>query len=460
MNHLTLIFFIDLAVAIAFIPSEHQAAYSDDAGLLQQDKIDEIVSQATKAVVGIAFEDGFDSSGVIISKDGLVLSHCHHIASLSFSIGNAVLPRKIPVVLDDGTEVEAKLLLTHRDTHGLVEYSLLRLIGDREWPYLEISTEDIPAAGSWCLHFGHPFGWKKSRQSVPRLGLVALANRGGIASTCLIAPGDSGGPLVDMHGKIIGITTGGSGWKRTDATFHINATIVRSNPLALESESAALEKEVHTVRNPRILLTPPRLVLPNSSRITVQILSGEAVVALGTIVDRSGLVVTKLSEIEKDVKILLPDKRAVNCQLVAASPKHDLALLRVPESGLAETHFSAEKIKRGMVVVSCTISPDEFTMGIVGDDRLLEIRANDYQAWPDLKTGELSRRRSDFQSVFVHDCAIQPNACGGPVTDIDGRLQGVNIACAGRDATYAIPIAKVLEFVEKNKRASAIENKP
>ena len=53
--------------------------------------------------------------------------------------------------------------------------------------------------------------------------------------------------------------------------------------------------------------------------------------------------------------------------------------------------------------------------------------------------GDLSHRRSGFPSVFQHDSYLQPEQCGGPVVNLDGEVVGLNIARAGRVATYAIP---------------------
>ena len=50
-----------------------------------------------------------------------------------------------------------------------------------------------------------------------------------------------------------------------------------------------------------------------------------------------------------------------------------------------------------------------------------------------------SERRSEFPLVFQHDTPLVPEQCGGPVTDLDGRVVGINIARGGRVASYAIP---------------------
>ncbi|MBI1247212.1 PDZ domain-containing protein [bacterium] len=63
--------------------------------------------------------------------------------------------------------------------------------------------------------------------------------------------------------------------------------------------------------------------------------------------------------------------------------------------------------------------------------------------------GDLSQRRSGFPSVFQHDSYLQPEQCGGPICNLDGQVVGLNIARAGRVATYAIPGAELSKAVTK-----------
>jgi serine protease Do len=65
------------------------------------------------------------------------------------------------------------------------------------------------------------------------------------------------------------------------------------------------------------------------------------------------------------------------------------------------------------------------------------------------EAGELSPRRSGFPEVIVHDSVLAPEHCGGPIIDISGRIVGINIARAGRHATYAIPSTSVLELTRR-----------
>jgi serine protease Do len=53
--------------------------------------------------------------------------------------------------------------------------------------------------------------------------------------------------------------------------------------------------------------------------------------------------------------------------------------------------------------------------------------------------GDLSRRRMGFKTVIQHDTVLIPSDCGGPLIDLDGNVIGINIARAGRVASYAVP---------------------
>jgi serine protease Do len=60
-----------------------------------------------------------------------------------------------------------------------------------------------------------------------------------------------------------------------------------------------------------------------------------------------------------------------------------------------------------------------------------------------------SQRRSEFPLVFQHDTPLVPEQCGGPVTDLDGNVVGINIDRGGRVASYAIPAQHVQMLVRE-----------
>ncbi|MCH2180035.1 MAG: PDZ domain-containing protein [Mariniblastus sp.] len=60
------------------------------------------------------------------------------------------------------------------------------------------------------------------------------------------------------------------------------------------------------------------------------------------------------------------------------------------------------------------------------------------------RLGAIPNRRADeFPVVFQHDCPLLPEQCGGPVTDLEGNVIGINIARNNRSASYAIPSSHV-----------------
>lgn len=60
---------------------------------------------------------------------------------------------------------------------------------------------------------------------------------------------------------------------------------------------------------------------------------------------------------------------------------------------------------------------------------------------------ELSDTRDGFPLALQHDCPIEPNACGGPLVNLDGEIVGINIARAGRIKSYALPSHVIQELL-------------
>src|SRR5262249_10159628 len=68
--------------------------------------------------------------------------------------------------------------------------------------------------------------------------------------------------------------------------------------------------------------------------------------------------------------------------------------------------------------------------------------------------GALSRRAEGFESAVQHDTGLQPWQCGGPVINLEGKAVGLNIARAGRVASYALPGALVQRLTDELKKQS------
>lgn len=73
----------------------------------------------------------------------------------------------------------------------------------------------------------------------------------------------------------------------------------------------------------------------------------------------------------------------------------------------------------------------------------------DRQAKQNLMAGPLSVRSGGFNHALQHDTVLRPEDCGGPVTDMSGRVIGLNIARAGRVETYTLPTSAIRPILSK-----------
>ncbi|MBM4005003.1 MAG: PDZ domain-containing protein [Planctomycetes bacterium] len=96
----------------------------------------------------------------------------------------------------------------------------------------------------------------------------------------------------------------------------------------------------------------------------------------------------------------------------------------------------------------------ELTMQAVMSDRAAGPRSEraDFQNG---LGGKLSDRRAGFPLVIPHDSVLRPNECGGPLVNLDGRTVGVNIARAGRVASYALPASVLMPAIAEMKSTIA-----
>lgn len=62
--------------------------------------------------------------------------------------------------------------------------------------------------------------------------------------------------------------------------------------------------------------------------------------------------------------------------------------------------------------------------------------------------GPRNSRLSGFDAVLQHDTVLEPDQCGGPLVDSQGRIVGLNIARAGRVVSFALPNRIVQPLVE------------
>jgi serine protease Do len=153
--------------------------------------IRKVVDQVTHCVVAVQVR-GAQGSGVIVSKDGYVLTAGH----VSGRPG-----AQVSFILHDGRRVQGVSLGRNRD----IDSGLCKITDEGEWPCVERGESGSLQPGSWCLALGHPLGYQRNRAPVVRIGRVVSSTSEVVRTDCALVSGDSGGPLFDMQGRVIGI---------------------------------------------------------------------------------------------------------------------------------------------------------------------------------------------------------------------------------------------------------------
>lgn len=132
-------------------------------------------------------------SGVIVSKDGLILTAGHVLAATG---------EELTITLPGGREVRGKSL--GRDMNR--DAALAQITEPGEYPFAEMAPADSVEEGEWVLALGHPGGYDPFRGAPLRVGrLWESDSKSYYRSDCTVSGGDSGGPLFDLDGRVIGI---------------------------------------------------------------------------------------------------------------------------------------------------------------------------------------------------------------------------------------------------------------
>ncbi|MDE0483560.1 MAG: trypsin-like peptidase domain-containing protein [Candidatus Poribacteria bacterium] len=143
-------------------------------------------------------------SGVIISKDGYILTNHHVIEDAE----------KIRVAIADGREFDAHIL----GFDFFSDLALLKVNTKEDLPEIKWGDSGDLLIGEWALAIGNPFGLSiGNAQPTVTVGIVSATQRSLavdnrfyealIQTDASVNPGNSGGALVNVHGELIGINT-------------------------------------------------------------------------------------------------------------------------------------------------------------------------------------------------------------------------------------------------------------
>ncbi|MFH1259779.1 MAG: Do family serine endopeptidase [Elusimicrobiota bacterium] len=136
-------------------------------------------------------------TGVIVSKDGYVLTNNHVVQGAD----------KVTVKLSDGRNFTAQIVGSDPKT----DLAVIR-IKAANLPLASLGDSDKLQVGEWAIALGQPFGLTHTLTA----GIISAKGRSGfgaatyedfIQTDASINPGNSGGPLVNIDGEVIGINT-------------------------------------------------------------------------------------------------------------------------------------------------------------------------------------------------------------------------------------------------------------
>jgi serine protease Do len=271
--------------------------------------------------------------------------------------------------------------------------------------------------------------------------------------------------------------------------------------------------------------------------------------ALGAVIDSSGLVVTKASELPPgQLSCRLPEGERVDARVQATDEDTDLCLVKVNATGLRPIEWSSQPVSVGQWVITPGIESDPEAIGIVSiptrkippkraligvqldfaapdarigsllpgmgaekaglkpgdvilavnstavtnreqlitqlgtfrDGQTVQLRfrreEEELQARVELTVpkpderarrfnrldrmnrlgSRLSTRAEGFELAIQHDTVLQAWQCGGPLLNLDGKVVGLNIARAGRVASYALPADLLGPAIEALKKKAQL----
>jgi S1-C subfamily serine protease len=163
---------------------------------VEEQNVVTVARQATPTVVGVASQVG-SGSGVIIRRDGVILTNAH-------VVGRSPV---VEVSLADGRRLRGEVI----GGDPRVDIAVVRVQAN-DLPVARIGDSDRLEPGQSAIAIGNPFDLDRTVTA----GVVSAVGRtptglqletGLIQTDAAINQGNSGGPLLNSRGEVIGINT-------------------------------------------------------------------------------------------------------------------------------------------------------------------------------------------------------------------------------------------------------------
>jgi len=389
-----------------FLPAHASATSADEESFETiseareiEKKVIALIDELRPSVVGveIAFAQGRGRPPAIAGGSGSIIDLENGLILTAGHVGRAAhLPVKI--FLHDGTRINGETLgqyLDGQEDCGLIAFDPKQLEAIDHAPLAEARLGDSTEVevGDWVLAFGHTHGVETQPWRPPpaRIGRITGNHDYVLTMDSPLNVGDSGGPLFTLDGVIVGINesvarhphenaataievaldrfdqmlfcvSGGATLPRLEDDFQLLSDVPSTSPIIFDPYDAG------SGRDEPAMLNVLSSVTWDAGDWVVRILSDDEQISLGLIVDQSGLVLTKASEIDprnESIEVATASGLTVTARPLAKDRKLDLLLLQLPPGDWTPAPISEDHgIEAGTILISAGPDSQPISFGI------------------------------------------------------------------------------------------------
>jgi serine protease Do len=343
--------FVGAADAPAAKPGPDNVPAPKDVAELRaiETRVQAVVAKVLPCVVNVVVGPS-QGSGVVVSKDGLVMTAGHVVGKPG---------QQVTFRFADGKTAKGTTL----GTYPRADAGLMKITDKGEWPFVEKGKSGDLKLGTWCVTVGHPLGYQPGRPPVVRIGRVLRVDPNTVQTDSPIVSGDSGGPCFDLDAKVIGINS--SIGPPSDHNLHAAADAFT------EHWEQMLKGEVQPPvgRESEQVKAAFRTPVAEAQRCVVRVKCDGKETVLGTIVGPDGWVLTKASELSGKLICRLPDQRELEARTVGIHPGFDLAMLKVEAANLPALAWAGQDPAVGGWVATAGAGDVPLAIGVVSVPR-------------------------------------------------------------------------------------------
>ncbi|MCQ6956359.1 trypsin-like peptidase domain-containing protein [Mucilaginibacter aquariorum] len=285
-------------------------------------------------------------SGVVVSKEGEILSAAHVVAP----------GKTYRVMFPDGRECTAKGLgrISIPPTFMLPDAAMLKIVDKGPWPFAQMGWSSSLSVNQPCISIAYPESPEQRKPNIRFGRITLLKNKHGfVQSSCVMEPGDSGGPLFDLLGRVIGIHSGIE--VPEDVNYEVPVDTYRKyrsalnkpeNYTVLPADTDAFVKDtliasiksIPPVKNLQVEFNKLNAQVKANCIKIKSVIDGKEEQISGTLLSLDGLklkpaftgktvLLSKNSMVGESPAIILPGGEIVKARVLARSTANDLVLL-------------------------------------------------------------------------------------------------------------------------------------